>query len=74
MDTTDNCHEAAARQYELAAQHHRLAAQRAADGDRLAAEHLAHAANVHAVRGHRYAIRASLLPDATIAEGAIDDD
>jgi hypothetical protein len=62
MNGEGNCHEAAARHYELAAQHLRLAAQRAAGGDAREAAHFVHVAKEHAAQGHRYAIRASMLP------------
>lgn len=76
MGIEHNCHEAAARHFELAAQHHRLAAERAAGGDPLAAANLAHIANAHAVRGYRYAIRASVLrPPAPLDPAdSVDDE
>lgn len=76
MHSPDDCHEAAARHYELAAAHHRAAAERAAGGDHTVAEELTRLANGHAARAGRFALRAAVreaAPRRTLAD-AIDDD
>jgi len=76
MHPPDDCHEAAARHYELAAQHHRAAAEHAADGDHTVAEELTRLANGHAARAGRFALRAAVregVPRRAITE-EIDDD
>ncbi len=76
MSPEDNCHEAAARHYELAAQHHRAAAERAAGGDHDIAAQLTHLAHRHAARACRFALHATVREREARANARaeIDDD